>query len=62
MNKQPLISVIMSAYNSEKTIESSVSSIINQSYKNFEIMILDDFSQDGTYNIIDNINTKQLVA
>ncbi len=55
MNKQPLISVIMSAYNSEKTIESSVSSIINQSYKNFEIMILDDFSQDGTYNIIDNI-------
>ncbi|MDA9732303.1 glycosyltransferase [Acidimicrobiaceae bacterium] len=51
-NSQPLISVIMSAFNSEKSIGNALESIINQEYKNFEFLILDDFSTDNTYEII----------
>ena len=53
MNKeQPLISVLMPAYNAEKYISESIDSILNQSYKNFEFIIIDDFSTDKTYEII----------
>ena len=51
-NSQPLISVIMSAFNSEKSIRNALESIINQDYKNFEFLVLDDFSTDNTYEII----------
>ncbi|EFA5256133.1 glycosyltransferase, partial [Escherichia coli] len=40
----PLISVIMPAYNAENTIRKSVLSVLNQSYKNFELIICDDGS------------------
>src|SRR3989344_4812533 len=46
----PLISVIMPVYNSEAYIESSVESILNQSYTNFEFIIIDDASTDKTYD------------
>lgn len=46
-----LVSVIMSAYNSESTIEKSILSIIKQDYKKLEFLIVDDCSTDNTYNI-----------
>lgn len=49
-----LISVIMPAYNAEKYISESIESILNQSYKNFEFIIIDDCSTDNTWNIILN--------
>ena len=48
MNNKYFLSVLMSVYNSEITIEKSIKSIINQSYKNFEFLIMDDFSNDRT--------------
>jgi teichuronic acid biosynthesis glycosyltransferase TuaG len=53
MNKNPLISIIMPAYNSEKTIRESIKSIINQSYTNWELLIIDNCSADRTYKIIE---------
>ena len=50
--KEKLISVIMSVYNDEKNVSSSIQSIINQSYKNFELLIMDDGSTDDTYKYI----------
>ncbi len=47
-----LISVIMSSFNSEKTIEESILSILNQDYKNIEFLIADDFSTDNSLKII----------
>lgn len=44
----PKISVIMSAFNTEKFITSAMQSILNQSYDNFEFIIVDDASQDST--------------
>ncbi len=46
------ISILMPAYNSEKFISRSIESIINQSYKNYEIVIVDDGSSDATKEII----------
>lgn len=55
MNNNVLISVILSVYNSENTIAESVKSILNQSLDDFEFLILDDGSTDGTYDIISNL-------
>lgn len=52
MIKQPIISVIMSSYNSEKYIGKAIESILSQTYKNFELIIIDDCSKDQTVEII----------
>ena len=50
LNNTPLVSVIMPVYNFEQFISNSTASILNQSYTNFEFIIIDDASTDGTFN------------
>ncbi len=53
MNKfNPLVSVIMSAKDSEDTIRKSIESIEKQTYENIEFLIIDDASTDSTYELI----------
>lgn len=52
---EPLISVIVPAYNIENYIERSIRSIMNQTYQNLEIIIVDDGSKDSTGMIIDRL-------
>lgn len=52
-SQQPLVLVIIPAYNAEKTIGSTISSVLNQTYFNIEIVIINDGSQDSTANLID---------
>jgi glycosyltransferase involved in cell wall biosynthesis len=47
-----LISVIMPAFNAEKTLKMAADSILNQSWKNLELLIVDDCSVDNTYEIM----------
>ncbi|MHB8422855.1 MAG: glycosyltransferase [Leptospirales bacterium] len=49
---QPLISVIMPCYNHEKYVRQSILSVIEQPYKNMELIAIDDASQDHTPEII----------
>ena len=49
---KPAISVIMSAYNSERYITQAIESILNQTFKDFEFIIINDASTDKTLNII----------
>ena len=49
-NKEPIISIILSSYNREKNIIKSIRSIQNQSLKNIEIIIVDDFSTDNSFH------------
>jgi glycosyltransferase involved in cell wall biosynthesis len=49
---EPLISVALCTYNGEKYIKEQLESIIGQSYKNLEIIIVDDASTDETFDII----------
>lgn len=53
-----LISIIMAAYNAERTIEQAVTSVLNQTYKNFELLIIDDCSKDNTLSIAENFKQK----
>ena len=58
INRDHLISVIMSVYNDEKNIDKSIESIMSQTYKNLELHILDDGSNDKTWKIINKYKTE----
>ena len=45
---EKFVSILMSVHNNSDTVIESVQSILNQSYKNFEFLIIDDCSTDGT--------------
>ena len=49
METNPVVSVIVPVYNRDKTIKSSVESILKSEYRNFEILLIDDGSTDGTH-------------
>ena len=52
-NRFPLVSVLMSTFNNEKTLERAIDSVLNQSYKNIEFLICNDGSTDNTKQILD---------
>lgn len=56
--REPLVSIIMPSYNSESTIELSIKSVINQSYKNWELIVSDDNSNDATIDLVNKIIEK----
>lgn len=58
--EQPLVSIVMPAYNAEKYIAESVKSILSQTYKNFELHIADDCSTDKTKEILSSFNDSRI--
>lgn len=52
------ISIILPVYNGEDIIEKCIKSILNQTYENFELIIINDASSDNTTNIINEISKK----
>lgn len=52
LKNRPLVSIIIPCYNTEEFIERTIKSVLNQSYQNFEIIIVDDGSTDNTPKII----------
>ncbi len=48
----PFVSVIVPAYNEELVIESTIRSLLSSDYKNYEIIVVDDGSQDGTSKVV----------
>ncbi len=57
-NKLTLVSIAMATYNGEKYIREQLDSILNQTYKNIELIITDDKSNDNTINIIKEYQKK----
>lgn len=55
-----LVSVIMPTYNSAKFIGAAIESVINQTYSNFELIIIDDGSTDNTKEIIESYNDSRI--
>ena len=54
----PLITVIIPIYNSEKTIKSAIRSVQNQNFRDLEILLIDDFSKDNSLSIIKELKNE----
>ncbi len=60
MKHNPQISIIIPTYNAECTIKDTINSILEQSYKNFELIIINDGSTDATLNICKQFNDERI--
>lgn len=60
MGDKAFVSVIMPVYNREDTIKYAVDSVLEQSYKNIELIIIDDGSEDGSREILENIKDSRI--
>lgn len=60
MNDTPLISVVMPAFNAEKTIKETIDSVLKQTHSHLELIIINDGSQDSTLDIINSTQDPRL--
>ena len=60
-NKKPAITVLMPAYNVEKYIEEAITSVLQQTFSDFELVIVNDGSTDMTENIIKVFNDPRII-
>ena len=58
MEKYPLVSVLIPVYNREKYIKETVTSALTQTYKNIEVVVVDNCSSDNTWNILQELALK----
>ncbi|MBL7893362.1 MAG: glycosyltransferase [Bacteroidia bacterium] len=58
----PLVSVILPVYNAEKYVGSAIQSILDQSYSNFELLVIEDGSTDRSLEIIRSFTDKRIVV
>lgn len=56
----PLVSVCIPAYNQERYIEAAVNSVLSQTFSDFELIIVDDCSQDATYERLQAISDPRI--
>ena len=59
MNK-PLVSVLMPVYNAGSYLDDAINSVLNQSYTNFELIIVNDGSTDNTEEIINKYKNEKV--
>lgn len=55
-----LVSIIMPAYNTAKYIEQSIQAVLNQTYSNWELLIVDDCSTDSTIEVVQSIKDSRI--
>ena len=58
--KKTRFSIIIPAYNAEQFIDETLSSVFSQTYRNYEIIVVDDCSTDNTYNLLKKYNNIRL--
>ena len=59
--KRPKVSVIVSVYNTEKYVQKCIDSILNQTYPNIELILIDDCSVDNSREILRKYKNKSNV-
>ena len=60
MKNYPLVSIVMNCYNAGSYINKAIESVINQTYKNWELIVWDDASTDNTLEIVKNFKDKRI--
>ena len=59
MNQKPLVSVIMNCYNGQQFLNEALDSLVEQTYKNWELVFWDNKSDDDSINIFNSYNDKR---
>lgn len=57
---KPFVSVLISAYNEEKSIKGTIKSVLAQDYEDFEVIVIDDGSKDRTFEVAKSIKDPRL--
>ncbi len=57
---QPLVSIIMPTYNYAQFIGDAIRSVTNQTYKNWELIVIDNYSEDNTEEIVNSFNDSRI--
>lgn len=57
---KPLVSIVLASYNHVRFVEQAVKSVLNQTMSDFELLVLDDGSTDGTPEVVEKIHDKRL--
>ena len=60
MKNRPLVSIIMNCHNGEHFLRDSINTIINQSYKNWELIFFDNCSTDNSFKVLKKIKNKKI--
>jgi glycosyltransferase involved in cell wall biosynthesis len=60
VSDKPLVSVLLPVFNSEKSVAEAVESILNQTYRNFELLLIDDCSTDLSLSIIKSFQDSRI--
>ncbi|MCK4851907.1 MAG: glycosyltransferase family 2 protein, partial [Candidatus Omnitrophica bacterium] len=60
MMKQPFFSVIIPTFNRKPFLRKCINSVLEQSYDNFEIIVIDDGSSDGTEELVTSCGDKRI--
>ena len=58
--KDDLISIIIPVYNAEKFLDETINTVLNQTYKNFELILVNDGSKDKSVDVIKKYNDKRI--
>lgn len=58
--RKPFFSIIVPTYNRSKELKFAIDSVINQTFKNWELILVDNNSKDGTKKLIDNYNNSKI--
>ena len=56
------VSIVIPVYNGKKFLEKTVNSILAQTYKNIEVIFVDDYSTDGSYEFLLELNSKKIIV